>query len=64
MREGFVIAPFFPVGVSILTKTLPRELHTAAIGRLLQQGVDLIRINNTQASQLLLVKQVQQRFLS
>ncbi|KAI8712424.1 MFS domain-containing protein [Fusarium sp. LHS14.1] len=29
---GFVIAPFFPVGVSVLTNLLPRELHVAAIG--------------------------------
>ncbi|KAM6510631.1 hypothetical protein FSOLCH5_011076 [Fusarium solani] len=31
---GFVIAPFFPVGVSVLTNVLPRELHVAAIGML------------------------------
>lgn len=31
---GFVIAPFFPVGVSVLTNLLPRELHVAAIGML------------------------------
>lgn len=30
---GFAIAPFFPAGISILTKLLPRELHVAAIGR-------------------------------
>jgi len=29
---GFFIAPFFPVGISVLTKLLPRELHVAAIG--------------------------------
>ncbi|RSL90940.1 hypothetical protein CEP51_000461 [Fusarium floridanum] len=29
---GFIIAPFFPVGVSVLTNLLPRELHVAAIG--------------------------------
>ncbi|KAM5347399.1 hypothetical protein ACJ41O_010404 [Fusarium nematophilum] len=29
---GFVIAPFFPVGLSVLTDLLPRELHVAAIG--------------------------------
>jgi fucose permease len=29
---GFVIGPFFPTGLSILTKLLRRELHTAAIG--------------------------------
>ncbi|RTE83019.1 hypothetical protein BHE90_002481 [Fusarium euwallaceae] len=29
---GFIIAPFFPVGVSVLTNILPRELHVAAIG--------------------------------
>ncbi|TVY65281.1 Bypass of stop codon protein 6 [Fusarium oxysporum f. sp. cubense] len=29
---GFIIAPFFPVGLSVLTTLLPRELHVAAIG--------------------------------
>ena len=29
---GFFIAPFFPVGISVLTKLLPRELHVASIG--------------------------------
>ncbi|KAH8898815.1 MFS general substrate transporter [Thozetella sp. PMI_491] len=29
---GFIIAPFFPVGVSILTKLLPKDLHIASIG--------------------------------
>ncbi|KAJ4244026.1 hypothetical protein NW762_014639 [Fusarium torreyae] len=29
---GFVIAPFFPVGLSVLTNLLPRDLHVAAIG--------------------------------
>ena len=33
---GFCIAPFFPVGVSVMTKLLPRELHVAAIGGALQ----------------------------
>ena len=31
---GFFIAPFFPVGISVMTKLLPRELHVAAIGML------------------------------
>ncbi|KAH7169875.1 major facilitator superfamily domain-containing protein [Dactylonectria macrodidyma] len=29
---GFVIAPFFPVGLSVLTNLLSQELHVAAIG--------------------------------
>lgn len=29
---GFFIAPFFPVGLSVLTKLLPRELHVGGIG--------------------------------
>ena len=29
---GFFIAPFFPVGISVLSKLLPRELHVASIG--------------------------------
>ncbi len=32
VQIGFFIAPFFPVGLSVLTKFLPRELHVAAIG--------------------------------
>jgi fucose permease len=30
---GFFIAPFFPVGLTVLTKLLPRDLHVAAIGK-------------------------------
>lgn len=30
---GFFIAPFFPVGISVLSKLLPRELHVASIGK-------------------------------
>ena len=30
---GFCIAPFFPVGISVVTKLLPRELHVAAVGK-------------------------------
>ncbi|KAH6900034.1 putative MFS transporter [Thelonectria olida] len=29
---GFFIAPFFPAGISVLTKLLPKDLHVAAIG--------------------------------
>lgn len=29
---GFLIGPFFPTGISVATKLLPRELHVAAIG--------------------------------
>ena len=29
---GFFIAPMFPVGISVLTKLLPAELHVASIG--------------------------------
>jgi fucose permease len=29
---GFFIGPFFPTGISVATKLLPRELHVAAIG--------------------------------
>ncbi|ETS77687.1 hypothetical protein PFICI_09749 [Pestalotiopsis fici W106-1] len=29
---GFIIAPFFPVGISVLIKLLPKELHVAAVG--------------------------------
>ncbi|KAM5375808.1 hypothetical protein ACJZ2D_005864 [Fusarium nematophilum] len=29
---GFVIAPFFPAGLSILTKLLTRDIHVAAVG--------------------------------
>ncbi|KAF4963497.1 hypothetical protein FSARC_8506 [Fusarium sarcochroum] len=29
---GFVIAPLFPVGLSVVTHLLPRDLHVAAIG--------------------------------
>lgn len=29
---GFFIAPFFPTGVSVATKLLPREQHVAAVG--------------------------------
>ncbi|KAF4985730.1 hypothetical protein FDECE_16370 [Fusarium decemcellulare] len=29
---GFVIGPFFPVGLSILTELLPQDLHIASIG--------------------------------
>lgn len=30
---GFFIAPFFPAGISVLTKLLPKELHVASIGK-------------------------------
>jgi fucose permease len=33
---GFFIAPFFPVGVSVMTKLLPRELHVGAVGKYTQ----------------------------
>ena len=36
---GFFIAPFFPVGISVLTKLLPKELHVASIGRRTFPGV-------------------------
>ncbi|KAG0640358.1 major facilitator superfamily domain-containing protein [Tuber brumale] len=29
---GFFIGPFFPTGISVATKVLPRELHVASIG--------------------------------
>jgi len=29
---GFFIGPFFPTGISVATKLLPRELHVAAVG--------------------------------
>ncbi|KAJ6258340.1 hypothetical protein Dda_6380 [Drechslerella dactyloides] len=29
---GFLIGPFFPVGISLASKLLPRELHAGAIG--------------------------------
>lgn len=29
---GFIIGPFFPAGISVITKLLPRHLHTASIG--------------------------------
>lgn len=29
---GFIIAPFFPAGITVLTKLLPRDLHVASIG--------------------------------
>ncbi|KAK6525354.1 hypothetical protein TWF694_005493 [Orbilia ellipsospora] len=29
---GFLIGPFFPVGISLATKLLPRHLHAASIG--------------------------------
>ncbi|KAH0612341.1 uncharacterized protein H6S33_010393 [Morchella sextelata] len=28
---GFLLGPLFPTGISVLTKLLPRELHTAAV---------------------------------
>jgi fucose permease len=31
---GFFIAPFFPAGISVLTKLLPKDLHVAAIGKM------------------------------
>ncbi|PKS08574.1 hypothetical protein jhhlp_004960 [Lomentospora prolificans] len=29
---GFVIGPFFPAGISVITKLLPKDLHIASIG--------------------------------
>lgn len=29
---GFVIGPFFPAGLTVITKLLPRDLHVASIG--------------------------------
>ena len=29
---GFVIGPFFPAGLMIITKVLPRDIHVAVIG--------------------------------
>ncbi|KAL1852455.1 hypothetical protein VTK73DRAFT_9216 [Phialemonium thermophilum] len=29
---GFIIAPFFPVGISVLTRLLPADLHVASVG--------------------------------
>ncbi|KAI5777146.1 major facilitator superfamily domain-containing protein [Geopyxis carbonaria] len=29
---GFLIGPFFPTGISVATRLLPREMHVAAIG--------------------------------
>jgi len=31
---GFIIGPFFPAGVSVITKLLPKDLHIASIGKL------------------------------
>ncbi|KAF8544546.1 major facilitator superfamily domain-containing protein [Trichophaea hybrida] len=35
---GFFIGPFFPTGISVATKLLPRELHVAAIGFMATTG--------------------------
>ena len=44
---GFCIAPFFPVGVSVLTKLLPRELHVAAVGMPLTKAFGPHLVANT-----------------
>ena len=35
---GFFIGPFFPTGISVATKLLPRELHVAAVGFMATTG--------------------------
>lgn len=30
---GFVIGPFFPAGITVITKLLPRDMHIVSIGK-------------------------------
>lgn len=35
---GFLLAPFFPIAISVATKQLPRSLHTGSIGLIASVG--------------------------
>lgn len=61
---GFVIAPFFPVGLSILTRLLPKDLHVASIGMICIQLLISFSNNVQQASALPSARQDQRHFPS
>ena len=35
---GFLLGPFFPVAISVLTKTLPKHLHAGGVGLVASVG--------------------------
>ena len=39
MKSGFFIGPFYPVGLYVLTKVIPEELHVGAMGEWLNLQV-------------------------